>query len=179
MNSLLERQSIRIPQGAWRGRELTDGLRAIGFAHHGEISDADGQLIAILRRVRGSHGYRVWNVEDAFGETVGTLVPATRVNWRGKTKPVNTHTPFGWSGTVRLVGSERDEAHVRAGEVVNLDGSLAAEVLIGDTRWWGSKSMWGEWLLRFSNCDDPRLRVMCFGWLALAWSFQRTIDTSD
>ncbi len=178
VNSLLEQRTVRIPQGAWRGRELTDGARTIGWADHGVISDADGQLIATLRRAWGTVGYRVWDVEDAFGETIGSLVPATRVNWRGKTKPVKTETPFGWTGTVRFAGSDDDVAHVRAGAVVNVDGSLVAEVLIGDKKWWGSKSMWGEWTLRFGSCGDPRLRVMCFGWLALAWSFQHTIDNS-
>jgi len=53
-------------------------------------------------------------------------------------------------------------------------------MLIGDKKkWWGTKSMWGEWTLRFHTCDDPRLRVMCFGWLALAWKFQHAIDNSD
>jgi hypothetical protein len=179
MNSLLERQTIQIPAGAWRGRELRQGGRTIGWADRGVVSDADGQLIADLRRALVD-GHLVWNVEDAFSQTVGSLVPATRVNWRGKTKPVKTHTPFGWSGTVRLAGSTRDVAHVRAGAVVALDGRLAAEVLVGDSeKWWGSKSMWGEWTLRFRACDDPRLRVMCFGWLALAWNFQHTIDNSD
>ena len=76
MSSLLERRTIRIPPGAWRGRQLTDGDRTIGFANRGEISEADGQLIAALRRAKGADGYRVWNVEDAFGQTVGSLVPA-------------------------------------------------------------------------------------------------------
>ena len=70
-------------------------------------------------------------------------------------------------------------AHVRAGAVVDLDGSLVADIRIGDKKWWGTKSMWGEWTLRFRACDDPRLRVMCFGWLAPAWKFQHTIDNSD
>jgi len=68
---------------------------------------------------------------------------------------------------------------VRGGAVINADGSLAAEVLLGEKRWFGSRSMWGEWTLKFHHCDDPQLRVMCFGWLALAWQFQNALDASD
>ena len=70
-------------------------------------------------------------------------------------------------------------AHVRAGAVVDRDGALAAEVLIGRQEVVGHEVDVGRVDAGFRTCDDPQLRVMCFGWLALAWSFQHTIDDSD
>ena len=179
MTSLLRQRVIRVGQGDWRGRDITDGLRTIGWAQRGVLHDANGQLVADVRRRKRDDGLKVWVVEDAFGQAVGNIVPTSRIGWRGRVKLATPQSPFGFTGTVQLVGSERDVADVRGGAVINADGSLAAEVLLGEKRWFGSRSMWGEWTLKFHHCDDPQLRVMCFGWLALAWQFQNALDSSD
>ena len=180
VDPLLWQRVVEVPAGAWRGRELVRDGEVLGFAERGVLFEPDGRWIAELsRRRRGDDGVKAWVVEDADGREVGSLLPATRVNWRGKTKAVTGGSPNGWTGTVRLAGSSRDVAHVRLGAVVHGDGRMAAQVLLGEKPWWGSRSMWGEWTLRFHDCADVRLRVVCFGWLKLAWDLQRQLDTSD
>jgi hypothetical protein len=120
----------------------------------------------------------VWSVEDAQGQEVGSLVPVTRLNWRGKAKSMNKGGPLEWTGTMRLAGSDQDVADIRAGAVIHSGGALVAEVLLGEKRWFGTQSMWGAWTLKFHDCSDLRLRIMCFGWLAHAWSLQRNLDRS-
>jgi hypothetical protein len=179
-SSLLWQQEVEVPAGAWRGRELVRDGRVLGFADRGVLFGDDGRWIAELsQRRRGDDGIKVHVVEDGDAREVGSLVPATRVNWRGKTKAAPGRTPLTWSGTVRFVGSSRDVAYVRGGAVVRVDGRVAAEVLLGEKRWWGKRSFWGDWTLRFHDCDDRRLRVVCFGWLKLAWDLQRAIDTES
>ncbi len=138
-----------------------------------------GPIATLNRQRRGDDGYRVWVIEDADGHEVGSLVPANRINWRGNRKPVKATAPLSWTGSVRLTGSAREVAHIRTGTVFHPEGGRVADVLFGDKPWFGTQSMWGAWTLKFYDCTDLRLRVACFGWLALAWSLQRTLDTSD
>ena len=105
------------------------------------------------------------------------LLSASRTSRTGKIKPVRAGAPMAWTGWMHDFRTERNVAYVKNGQVIrDPEGTLVAEVMIGDTRWWGTTSMWGDWTLGFRSCDDLRLRVMCFAWLALAWRMQRTID---
>ena len=176
---LVDRRVIVVPQGAFRGRELTRGGVSLGWAEQGRLYGLDHRYIADARHRKGPEGFRVWVVEDADGREVGSLVPTTRVGWRGKVKPATGSLPHSWTGSVRLAGSHREVADIRGGAVVHADGRLVAEVLLGEKRWFGTQSMWGEWTLKFHDCPDPRLRLMCFGWLNVAWQLQRQHDTSD
>ena len=179
--ALLRQKIIRIPAGAWRGRDLLSPTGdELGYAERGALYVPNGGPIATLRRQRrGDDGYRVWVIEDADGREVGSLVPASRVNSRGNRKPIKASDPLSWTGSVRLTGSAREIAQIRAGTVFHPEGGRVAEVLLGDKRWFGTQSMWGAWTPKFYDCTDLRLRVACFGWLALAWTLQRTLDTSD
>src|SRR5689334_7085746 len=104
---LVDRRVIHVPQGAWRGRELTDGGVCVGWARHGRLSGLDHRFVADIRSRKRPEGFRVWAVDDADGREVGALVPTTRVGWRGKIKPATGSLPHTWTGSVRLAGSER------------------------------------------------------------------------
>ena len=83
-------------------------------------------------------------------------------------------------GTLRMGGSNLDVASIRGGAVIREgDGQVIAEVRIGDSSKPLTPSMWGVWTLKFRQCDDLQLRLMCFGWLALAWNLQRSKDKAE
>src|SRR5579871_5824253 len=104
--SLLWRPVVEVPAGAWRGRELIEDGVVLGYAQRGVVFGDDGRWIAELSRRRaGDHGIKVVVVEDGDGREVGSLIPSTRVNWRGKTKVATGKGPLTWTGSVRLAGS--------------------------------------------------------------------------
>jgi hypothetical protein len=167
---LLSQRTVVIPAGGWRGRFLlTYRGELLGYADRGLLHSPAGPPVASLRRQRrGDDGFPVWTVVDATRREIGTLVPEPTVDRRTD--------PFEWRGTVRLVGATGVAAQIEAGRVLRADGTSLAELSISPPSRFRSQALAGAWALRFHDAADPSLRVMCFGWLALAWSLQRAAE---
>jgi hypothetical protein len=167
---LLQQRTVVVPSGGWRGRFLlTYRGELLGYADHGLLHSPAGPPVASLRRQRrGDDGYPMWTVVDVARREIGTLVPEPTVDRRADA--------FEWRGTVRLAGAPGVAAQIEAGRVLRRDGTSLAELSISPPSRFRSQALWGAWALRFDDAAHPGLRVMCFGWLALAWSLQRAAD---
>jgi hypothetical protein len=167
---LLGQRTVVIPAGGWRGRFLlTYRGELLGYADRGLLHSPAGPPVASLRRQRhGDDGVPAWTVVDVARREIGTLVPEPAVAKRAD--------PFAWRGAVRLVGAPGVAAHIEAGRVLRADGTSLAELSISPRSRFRSQALAGAWALRFDDAADPRLRVMSFGWLALAWSLQRAVE---
>ena len=167
---LLGQRTVVIPAGGWRGRFLlTYRGELLGYADRGLLHSPAGPPVASLRRQRrGDDGFPVWTVIDVARREIGTLVPEPTVDRRADA--------LEWRGTVRLVGAPGVAARIEAGRVLRADGTSLAQLSISPPSRFRSQALAGAWALRFDDAADPSLRVMCFGWLALAWSLQRAAD---